>query len=201
VLVDVLLVVGDEGLGDGLADGVDLGGVATAGDADADVDVGELVEADDEERLVDLEAEDLGLDEGERAAVNLDETAAGLFCGMLAMILLVNVTIWPDSMSLINFPRDSGGFFFKLHLSKNAIHLKGSGGRSNHHVCLLLTTLPSSKPRTTGSFRAIDRSALRFPPLTLHWATAVAVFFLPKHCTRWVVVDDMVAAGGVGGCC
>lgn len=54
MLVDVLLVVGDEGLGDGLADGVDLGGVATAGDADADVEVGELVEADDEEGLVDL---------------------------------------------------------------------------------------------------------------------------------------------------
>jgi hypothetical protein len=54
VLVDVLLVVGDEGLGDGLADGVDLGGVTTTGDADADVDTGELVRTDDEERLVDL---------------------------------------------------------------------------------------------------------------------------------------------------
>lgn len=40
VLVDELLVVGDDGFGDSLADGVDLGGVATAGDADADVDVG-----------------------------------------------------------------------------------------------------------------------------------------------------------------
>lgn len=78
MLVDVLLVVGDEGLGDGLADGVDLGGVATAGDADADVDVGELVEADDEEGLVDLEAEDLRLHEGEGAAVDLDETATSL---------------------------------------------------------------------------------------------------------------------------
>lgn len=47
VLVDVLLVVGDEGLGDGLTDGVDLRDVATTGDTDADVDVGELVEADD----------------------------------------------------------------------------------------------------------------------------------------------------------
>lgn len=54
MLVDILLVVGDEGLGDGLADGVDLRGVAAAGDADADVDVGEFVEADDEERFVDL---------------------------------------------------------------------------------------------------------------------------------------------------
>ena len=39
VLVDELLVVGDNGLGNGLADGVDLRGVTTAGNADADVDV------------------------------------------------------------------------------------------------------------------------------------------------------------------
>lgn len=55
VLVDELLVVGDQRLGNGLTDGVDLRGVTTTGDADADVDVGELVEADDEEGLVDLE--------------------------------------------------------------------------------------------------------------------------------------------------
>jgi hypothetical protein len=54
VLVDELLVVGDEGLGNGLTDGVDLGSVTTTGDADTDVDVGELVEADNQERLVDL---------------------------------------------------------------------------------------------------------------------------------------------------
>lgn len=39
VLVHVLLVVGDDGLGNGLADGVDLRGVTTTGDADADVDI------------------------------------------------------------------------------------------------------------------------------------------------------------------
>lgn len=55
MLVDELLVVGDEGLGNGLTDGIDLGGVTTTSDADADVDVGELVEADNQERLVDLE--------------------------------------------------------------------------------------------------------------------------------------------------
>lgn len=54
MLIDVLLVVGDDGLGDGLTDGVDLGGVTTTGDADADVDTGELVSADDQEGLVDL---------------------------------------------------------------------------------------------------------------------------------------------------
>ena len=37
MLVDVLLVVGDQGLGDGLTDGVDLRSVTTTGDADADV--------------------------------------------------------------------------------------------------------------------------------------------------------------------
>jgi hypothetical protein len=39
VLVDVLLVVGNDGFGNGLADGVDLGSVSTTGDADADVDI------------------------------------------------------------------------------------------------------------------------------------------------------------------
>lgn len=54
MLIDVLLVVGDDGLGDSLTDGVDLGSVTTTGDTDADVDTGELVSADDQEGLVDL---------------------------------------------------------------------------------------------------------------------------------------------------
>lgn len=78
MLVDEFLVVCYDALGDGLADRVDLRGVATAGDAYTDVDGCELVEADDEEWLVDLEAEDLGLDEVEGGAVDFDETAAGL---------------------------------------------------------------------------------------------------------------------------
>lgn len=61
-----------------LTDGVDLGSVTTTGDADTDVNVGELVEANDEERLVDLEAEDLGLNQVQGRTVDLDETTAGL---------------------------------------------------------------------------------------------------------------------------
>jgi hypothetical protein len=38
----------------------------------------ELVNAEDEDGLVDLESEDLGLDEGKRLSVNLDETLSGL---------------------------------------------------------------------------------------------------------------------------
>jgi hypothetical protein len=54
VFVDVLLVVGNDRFGDGLSDGVDLRGVTTTGNSDTDVDIGELVETDDQERLVDL---------------------------------------------------------------------------------------------------------------------------------------------------
>lgn len=78
MLVDEFLVVGDDALGDGLADGVDLRGVATARDAHADVDGCELVETDDQERLVHFEAEDFGLHEVEGGAVDFDEAATSL---------------------------------------------------------------------------------------------------------------------------
>lgn len=93
VLIDVLLVVGDDGLGDGLADGVDLGGVTTTGDTDTDVDTGELVSADDQERLVDLEAEDLRLDQAERLAVDLDETLALLLIKQFSAFVLLFVSM------------------------------------------------------------------------------------------------------------
>lgn len=78
MLVDELLVVCHDALGDGLADGVDLRGVPAAGDAHADVDGREFVEPDDEEGLVDLEAEHFRLHEVERGAVDFNEAAAGL---------------------------------------------------------------------------------------------------------------------------
>lgn len=52
--IHVFLIVGNDGLGNGLTDGVDLAGVTTAGDADANVNFGEAVEAEDQEGLVDL---------------------------------------------------------------------------------------------------------------------------------------------------
>lgn len=107
MLVDVLLVVGDDGFGNGLADSVDLRSVSTAGDANADVDVGcqvrqylsflsyailsmrsvssrawsvrtELVNTEDQDGLVDLEAQDVGGDEGKRLSVDLNEALASL---------------------------------------------------------------------------------------------------------------------------
>ena len=38
----------------------------------------ELVNTQDQDGLVDLESQDLGLDEGKRLSVNLDETLSGL---------------------------------------------------------------------------------------------------------------------------
>jgi hypothetical protein len=84
VLIDELLVVGDNRFGDSLTDGVDLGSVTTTGNSDADIDVRELLETNDEEGLVDLESQDLGLDKIERLSVDLNESLAGLFSTLSA---------------------------------------------------------------------------------------------------------------------
>lgn len=52
--------------------------MTSSGNADTDVDASELVEANDEEGLVDLEAEDLGLDKVDGGAIYFNESAAGL---------------------------------------------------------------------------------------------------------------------------
>lgn len=66
LLVDKLLVEGDDALGDGLADGVGLRDLATTAGADADVDVRKALLAEEQEGLEDLEAEELGLDQLKR---------------------------------------------------------------------------------------------------------------------------------------
>lgn len=76
----------------------------------------ELVKTEDQDGLVDLEAQDLGLDKGKRLSVDLDETLTSLL-----------------------------------------------------HDCYYIVSI------------ARARSLRRMR--TLQWATAVAVFFLPKHCT------------------
>ena len=61
-----------------MTNGVDLGCVTTTANSDTDIDVGELVETNNEEGLVDLESQDLGLDEVERFAVDLNKSLTGL---------------------------------------------------------------------------------------------------------------------------
>ena len=75
VRIDVLRVVGNDSLSDGLADSVDLGGVSSTLYADADIDGGESLLTGDENGLVDLEAEDLRLEETDGGTVDVNEAA------------------------------------------------------------------------------------------------------------------------------
>ena len=50
--------------------------MTTTGDADADIDLGELVGAEEEDGLVELRPEDLGGEELERLAVDPDQALA-----------------------------------------------------------------------------------------------------------------------------
>lgn len=52
--------------------------MTTTGNSNPDIDVRELVNAEDEDWLVDLESQDLRLDEGEWLSVNLNQTLTGL---------------------------------------------------------------------------------------------------------------------------
>ena len=74
--VVVLGEVGDDCLGDCLADGVDLRGVTSTLDADADVDARERLLAGNKDTLVDLEAELLRLEEVDGRAVDADDALA-----------------------------------------------------------------------------------------------------------------------------
>ena len=132
MFIDKLLVVGDNRLGNGLTDGIDLGCVSTSCDTDADVDAGELVETDDKERLIDLESQDFRLDEGEGLPVNLDMTFTRLHmllafwivsCGCLVRTLQCATAVAIYNVSSFNssFIGQEGGrkhvpvFFFPKH--------------------------------------------------------------------------------------
>ena len=76
VRIDVLGVVGDDCLGNRLTDSVNLGSVSTTLDADADVDGTESILAGDQNRLVNLETEELRLEEINWGAVDVDKATA-----------------------------------------------------------------------------------------------------------------------------
>jgi len=75
-LIHKFTVVGNNGLGDSLPDGVDLSSVSSSLDADADIEVGETLLAKEKDRLKGLKAEDLGLEELDGASVDLNEATA-----------------------------------------------------------------------------------------------------------------------------
>lgn len=59
-----------------LAHGINLRSMTTTGDLDTNIDVGELIVADDENGLVELSPEDLGGEELDGLAVDLDQAPA-----------------------------------------------------------------------------------------------------------------------------
>jgi len=80
-LINKLLVVGDDGLADGLTDGIELRSVTTTADTDAEIDIGKALLAEKKDRLKDLEAEKLRLDKLNGAAVETDHALALLADG------------------------------------------------------------------------------------------------------------------------
>merc|ERR1712098_199234 len=81
LFINVLLVEGDKGLGECLTDSVDLGNASATLDTDPDVDVGKLVLAEEKHGLLQLLLECLGLDFGQRLAINSDLALSALAVG------------------------------------------------------------------------------------------------------------------------
>ena len=77
-LVGVLLVVGDEALGDGLAGGVDLADGSTTADGDGDLHAGEAAGTDDVDGLHQLGAEGVAGVLAQGNAVDLNVGLGGL---------------------------------------------------------------------------------------------------------------------------
>jgi len=87
-LIMVLLVEGNNGLGDGLTDGHNLGGGTTTTDSAADVEVLEAVGTEEEDWLPNLKAEGGGFQKVKGLSVNFNEASVGSCVGNSGGILL-----------------------------------------------------------------------------------------------------------------
>merc|ERR1719205_477431 len=90
LLINVLLVVCNQGLGQGLPDGIHLAGVSATLDADPDVNIGEPVLAQEKDGLLELEAQGLRLDELQGTTVHLDQSLSALAVSHSSGRLLVS---------------------------------------------------------------------------------------------------------------
>ena len=78
VFVDVFLIIGDDGFGDSLSDGVDLASVTTTSALNSDVKIGESLGSEKEDGLIDLNSQGCGLKDIEWVSVDSDDTGTGL---------------------------------------------------------------------------------------------------------------------------
>lgn len=81
LLINKLLVVSNESLGNSLTDSIDLGSVSSSSHSDSNVDVSEFVKSNNQQGLVNLESKSLGLDKGDGLTVDLDKSLTGLDVG------------------------------------------------------------------------------------------------------------------------
>lgn len=72
------MVIGNNSLGKGLTDGIDLRSVTTTLHTDANVNVGEALLAQDQDGLKDLQTKDLWLDQLQGDTINTNQTLASL---------------------------------------------------------------------------------------------------------------------------
>jgi len=142
LLVDILLVVGDKTLGEGLADGVDLRDVATTSDSDADVKASELVKADNEERLEDLHTDDLGLNEREGHTVDLDQALSLLDVGNGGGRLLLAESLDARESNNLRINTAHIGIFekldpFQIRFARRSARVVHSWEYKSHGTCSL----------------------------------------------------------------
>lgn len=93
LFIDELLVVGNQTLSDSLSDGVDLGNVTTTGDSNSDVNVGELVQTNQQQWFVNLESQDFWFHQSDWRTVNLNQTLTGLNVGNGSSRLLLTKSL------------------------------------------------------------------------------------------------------------
>ena len=214
MLVDVLLVVGDQGLGDGLADGVDLRGVTTTGDADADVNWDTLLAAcssevpvgqDPSSQKREVRYSRLGgyqIRDGDtyppRTCRGRGRGGARRPCsgGRRAGRCRRSASVWlPHRVrsSRVVYRATHRWRGLPLTLTMGEGPRRGCSQVSNsfhvHKAKPIRHPYPDPDPPHPSHTRFVETGKLnkgaRQGFLTAQWATAVAVFFLPKHWTLW----------------
>jgi hypothetical protein len=76
LFIDILGVISDHRLGNGLTDGVNLGRDTTTLHSDADIEIAELVLSDHENWFEYLQAESGGFDQFDGLTIDFDQSAA-----------------------------------------------------------------------------------------------------------------------------
>ena len=74
--IDIFCVIRNDSFRNRLTDGVYLRGVSSSLDTHTDIEHGELIFASDKNGLINFEAEDFRMDNGNRRAIDTDETPA-----------------------------------------------------------------------------------------------------------------------------